>query len=67
MPRSDEENVMETAEERTFQEKLEGLPDPITSDDLSGLDPRTAKEYLMVLLPMQIGMLKRLERVNDFK
>jgi len=53
-----------TEGEKELLEKLGSMHDPITSDDLRGVDPRTEREYLMVMLPVEISMLKRLEEMK---
>ena len=38
-----------------------------TSEDLADLNPKTTREYLMIMYPMQARMLKHLEEINGFK
>jgi len=56
-----------TEGERAILEKLESAHDPITSDDLVGVDPKTVKEFLMVMFLVQMSLLKRLERINGYE
>lgn len=53
-----------TEREKQLLEKLGSMHDPITSNDLADLDPRTTKEWLMIMLPVQIACLKRLEEMK---
>jgi len=38
-----------------------------TSEDLIDLEPKTTREYLMIMYPMQARMLEHLEEINGFK
>ena len=53
-----------TEGEKVILEKLESMHDPITSYDLRDVDPKTTKEFLMIMFPVQISLLKRLEKIN---
>lgn len=53
--------------EELISEKLKALGNMIPSDDLEDLDPKTTREYLMVIWPTQKTILKRLEAIDDFK
>lgn len=55
-----------TKREDMILQKLEALGDSIKSDDLSDLQPRTTREYLMIMYPTQKAILKHMEEINEF-
>lgn len=56
-----------TKGEDLISEKLDALGDMIKSNDLTDLDPKTEREYLMIMWPTQKAILKHLEGINAFK
>lgn len=53
-----------TEGEKLILEKLGAIEGPISSDDLGDLTPKTTREHLLVMLPVQASMLHRLEKIE---
>jgi len=56
-----------TKGEKLILERLDAINGPISSDDLGDLEPKTEREYLMIMWPTQKAILKHLEDVNEFR
>lgn len=56
---------MTEAEDRIL-EKLDEIGDEITANDLGDLNPKTTREYLMIMFPTQRAILKHMEEINEF-